>query len=318
MRIGISLRNIGGFGDGSGVDACIELARRADALGFDSVWLADHVVAPAVRSPGATATFPRSWDQPVFDPLVLLSAVAQVTQRVRIGTAVLVLPYRQPLMTAKMLATADRLAEGRLIFGVGAGWLEDEFRALGLSPVQFARRGDVTDDYLRAVKEAWLNTGPARYAGEHVRFTDVGTFPHPVQTPQIPIWAGGPGPRALRRAVRLGNGYIAIGADPSSLADEVAALRSAALRDRRDPDELTVAMVSRLTVCERPAAGPPAPLHGTPGQIVEALGRYGEAGLRHLIADVRLEGDSVLPATLAALETVAREVLPAVREAVGS
>lgn len=315
MRVGVSLRNIGGVG---GVDDCLQLARRAEALGFDSVWLGDHVVAPMSRAPDEASVFPRTWDQPVFDPLVLLSALAQVTQRVQIGTAVLVLPYRHPLMTAKMLATADRLSGGRVVFGIGTGWLEGEFRALGLPEAHFAERGAVTDDYLRAVKEAWLNTGPSRYTGDYVAFRDVGTFPHPLQTPHIPIWAGGPGRRAQVRAARLGNGYISIAANPAALADEVAALRRAAERDRRDPDELTVALLSRLTVCERPAVGDAPTLHGTPEQLVEALGRYREAGLQYLIADVRQEGDASLAATLAALETVAHGVLPAVRDGVAS
>jgi probable F420-dependent oxidoreductase len=319
MRIGVTLRNIGGFAGGSGVDACLDIAQRAESLGFDSVWLGDHVVAPVANQDSQATggrTFPQAWDQPVYDPLVLLSALAQATQRVQIGTAVLVLPYRHPLVTAKMLATADRLADGRIVFGVGAGWLQEEFRALGLPPTHFKQRGDVSDDYLRAIKEAWLNTGPARYAGEYVQFTDVGTFPHPVQTPQIPIWSGGPGQRAMLRAVRLGNGYIAVAADPASLGREVEELRRLAERDRRDPEELTVAMVSRIVVGERPPNSDAPALSGSPQQIAEALGAFGEAGLQHLIADVRQEGDASLTATLVALEAVAREVLPVVREAV--
>jgi alkanesulfonate monooxygenase SsuD/methylene tetrahydromethanopterin reductase-like flavin-dependent oxidoreductase (luciferase family) len=117
--------------------------------------------------------------------------------------------------------------------------------------------------------------------------------------------------------VRLGNGYIALAGTAESLADQVGELRRAAERDRRDPDELTVAMVSRLTVGERPPPGD-ASLRGSPQQIVEALGRFREAGLQHLIADVRAESGTTLAATLAALETVARDVLPAVKEAVAS
>jgi alkanesulfonate monooxygenase SsuD/methylene tetrahydromethanopterin reductase-like flavin-dependent oxidoreductase (luciferase family) len=99
----------------------------------------------------------------------------------------------------------------------------------------------VTDDYLRAMKEAWLNTGPSRYAGEFVRFTDVGTFPHPVRVPHIPIWAGGKGSRAMQRAVRLCDGYIAIASEPEMLRRDVAELGRLAELDRRDPDEITIA-----------------------------------------------------------------------------
>jgi probable F420-dependent oxidoreductase len=322
MRIGISVRNVGGFGpEEGGVHACLAMARHAEALGFDSVWVGDHLVLPfrpRSREPyRTTGEFPVAWRDAVYEPLVLLSALAQATRRVAIGVAVLVIPYRHPLVAAKMLATADRLAGGRVILGAGVGWLEEEFEALGLPAEHFRRRGAVTDDYLRAMKEAWLNTGPARYAGEFVRFRDVGTFPHPVRTPHIPIWAGGKGPRALRRAVRLGEGYLGIAAEPEALRREVAELRRLAERDRRDPDELTVALLAGITVTRAPAPSDRAPLTGTPAQIVEGLRRYREAGLQHLIAGVRAEGDRSPAATLAALETVAAEVLPAVRSGEG-
>jgi probable F420-dependent oxidoreductase len=306
MQIGVRIRNIGGYGEEAGVAACLEAARRAEALGFDSLWVGDHVVAPANAADGR---FPSAWDEEVYDPLVLLSALAQVTERATLGTAVLVAPYRQPLVAAKLLSTADRLSGGRIVCGVGTGWLEAEFRALGLSPEQFRERGAVTDDYLRAMKEAWLNTGPSRYTGEYVRFRDVGTFPHPVQAPHIPLWAGGNGRRALRRAARLCQGWIAVGLAPDALGGAVAELRRLAERDRRDPEEISVALVHRLTLRDGAAAGT-GPLDGTAEQIAAALDGYRAAGLQHLIADVRGD-DPSLAATLSALEAVAATVLPA-------
>ncbi len=311
MQIGVQIRNIGGYGEGAGVAACLAVARQAEALGFDSLWLGDHIVAPAAAAAGGTdGRFPTAWDEEVYDPLVLLSALAQVTERATLGTAVLVAPYRHPLVAAKLLSTADRLSRGRIVCGVGTGWLEPEFRALGLSPEQFRERGAVTDDYLRAMKEAWLNTGPSRYTGEYVRFRDVGTFPHPVQAPHIPLWAGGNGRRALRRAARLCQGWIAVGLDPDALGGAVAELRRLAERDRRDPEEITVALVHRLTLRDGAAAGGRS-LEGTVEQITAALEQYHAAGLRHLIADVRGGDDPSLAATLAALEAVAATLLPA-------
>ncbi len=310
MQIGVQLRNIGGYGAGAGVAACLDVARRAEALGFDSLWLGDHIVAPTGADDGADGRFPAAWDEEVYDPLVLLSALAQVTQRATLGTAVLVAPYRHPLVAAKLLSTADRLSRGRIVCGVGAGWLEPEFRVLGLSPEQFRERGAVTDDYVRAMKEAWLNTGPSRYTGEYVQFRDVGTFPHPVQAPHIPLWAGGNGRRSLRRAARLCQGWIAIGLDPDALGGAVAELRRLAERDRRDPDEITVALVQRLTLRDGAAAGG-GPLAGTAEQIAAALEQYHAAGLRHLIVDMRGGGDPSPGATLAALEAVAATLLPA-------
>ncbi|MGD9891186.1 MAG: TIGR03619 family F420-dependent LLM class oxidoreductase [Dehalococcoidia bacterium] len=319
MKIGITVRNLGGFGaEAGGIHACLDIARSAEALGYDSVWVADHVILPVE----ATARYPynesgrisATYRDAVYDPLVLISALAQATERVEIGVAVLVIPYRHPLMTAKMLATADQLSGGRVILGAGVGWLEDEFTALGLPPEHFAHRGSVTNDYLRAMKEAWLNTGPSWYQGRYVRFTDAGTFPHPVRQPHIPIWAGGKGEQVLIRAARLGNGYIAIASDPATLREEVEQLRRFAEADRRDPSELTVAMTGAITVTASPAGTDRAPLTGTPQQIVEGLNQYVEAGLQHLVATIRAVGDTSLEATRTAMEQVAREVRPALVE----
>jgi probable F420-dependent oxidoreductase len=322
MRVGVTVRNLDRFGPDGGVHDCLAIARRAEALGYDSVWVADHVVIPReIRSRypyNATGTFRHGPTDDIYDPLVLISALAQITERVEIGVAVLVVPYRHPLMTAKMLATADRLSEGRIILGAGVGWLEEEFTALGLPAAHFAHRGSVTNDYLRAIKEAWLNTGPSWYRGRYVQFTDTGTFPHPVRQPHIPIWAGGKGEQALIRAVRLCDGYIAIASDPDTLRQEVAELRRRAESDRRDPDELTVAAQAPITLTAAPADRDRPLLTGTPEQIVEDLHRYGASGLQHLITTVRSDGDPSLDGTLAAMETCAREVLPQVRTGSGS
>jgi probable F420-dependent oxidoreductase len=317
MQIGVTVRNLGGFGEeAGGIHACFDIARTAEAFGFDSVWVADHVILPReakARYPyNESGRISAGYRDEVYDPLVLISALAQATERVEIGVAVLVIPYRHPLITAKMLATADQLSEGRIILGAGVGWLEDEFEALGLPPEHFAHRGSVTNDYLRAIKEAWLNTGPSWYRGRYVRFTDVGTFPHPVRQPHIPIWAGGKGEQVLIRAARLCNGYIAIASDPITLRDEVTQLRRVAEADRRDPAELTVAMTGAITVTATPAGDGRAPLTGTPEQIVEGLHQYAEAGLQHLVATIRTEGDASLEATRMAMERVAREVRPMV------
>ncbi|MGI8549175.1 MAG: TIGR03619 family F420-dependent LLM class oxidoreductase [Dehalococcoidia bacterium] len=319
MKIGITVRPFYGFGGAEGgVHACLEIGRRAEQLGYDSVWLTDHVVLPEhieARYPyNEAGQFMYSWRDDVYEPLVLMSALAQLTERVEIGVAVLVIPYRHPLMTAKMLSTADRLSNGRIILGAGAGWLQDEFEALGLPADHFEHRGSVTNDYIRAMKEAWGNTGPSRYAGKYVNFTDVGTFPHPVRTPHIPIWAGGKGRQAMLRAVRLCDGYLAIAADPVALRHEIDELQRLSERDRRDPGELTIALMGNIMLTAGPAPADRQPLTGNPEQILEDLRRYEEAGLGHLVAGVRTDRGPTLEATLAAMEVIAHEVLPAVRE----
>ena len=318
MKIGVLVQNFAGFPDtGRSTRACVDLAVHAERVGFDSVWVTDHIVLPrerAARYPhNDSGTFPYSWQQDIHDPIVLLGALAQATQRVELGVAVLVIPYRHPLTTAKMLATADQLAEGRLILGAGVGWLKDEFDALGLTDEVFTHRGSVTEDYLRAMCAAWTADGAASYDGAYVRFRDVGTFPRPARAPHVPIWVGGKGDRALRRAVRLGDGYLAISSDAATLRTEVSRLHGFARDEGRDPASLTVGLIERILVSDASLGADRSPLHGSPSQIVEGLLTFADAGLQHLVAGIRLAGDATFDAAVAALERVAATVLPHVR-----
>jgi probable F420-dependent oxidoreductase len=315
VKVGALVQNFAGFPDtGRSARACIDFAVHTERAGFDSVWVTDHIVLPRERRAlyphNETGTFPYSWQQDIHDPIVLLSALAQATQRVELGVAVLVIPYRHPLTTAKMLATADQLAEGRIILGAGVGWLHDEFAALGLSDDVFAHRGSVTEDYLKAMREAWTADGAASYEGDYVRFRDVGTYPRPARQPHLPVWVGGKGDRALRRAARLGDGYLAISADPTMLRAEVSRLHSFATDIGKDPAELTVALIDGIVVTPSPLGAARSPLHGTAEQIVEGLRAFADAGLQHLVAGVRHAGDATYGASVGALDIVAADVLP--------
>src|SRR3954451_20619920 len=164
LKVGTLVQNFGGFPEtGRGARACVDIAQHAEQAGFDSVWVTDHIVLPASREAryphNASGDFPYTWEQEIYEPVALLAALAQATSRVAIGTAVLVIPYRHPLLMAKMLATIDQLAGGRVILGAGVGWLRDEFDALGLDESVFVRRGSVTDDYLQAIRTAWAAPG---------------------------------------------------------------------------------------------------------------------------------------------------------------
>lgn len=307
MRIGALVQNFGGFpGSGLGGRACLEVAQRAEAVGLDSVWVTDHIVLPRVRQAryphNDTGTFPYEWDEAIYEPVTLLAALAAVTTRVALGTAVLVIPYRHPLTTAKMLATIDDLAGGRLILGAGVGWLRDEFDALGLPPEVYEHRGSVTEDHLRAMREAWTADGPASHDGRFVSFRDVGTFPRPPRP--VPVWIGGKGDQALRRAARIGDGYFAISSDAEQLRSEVARLRELAKDVGRDPAELTVALIDGITFTDRPLDGERRPLSGTPEQVAEGLAALAAAGLDHLVAGIRLADDLTLEGALEALERV--------------
>jgi alkanesulfonate monooxygenase SsuD/methylene tetrahydromethanopterin reductase-like flavin-dependent oxidoreductase (luciferase family) len=238
-----------------------------------------------------------------------MAALAIATDRVEIGVSVLVIPYRLPLLTAKMLATADQLSNGRILLGAGVGWLRDEFEALGLDEEHFERRGSVTVDYLRAMKEAWTAEAGASYEGTFTTFHDIGATrqPHP------PIWVGGQGDRALRRSVDLGQGYLAISSSPSLLASDTQRLKVLCAEQGRDFAELTIGHIDGLVLAPDDTQMPGATLVGGRQKILDGLGAYAEAGLNHLVAGISRHGDQSFEGVVDALEEVAAEILPKAR-----
>lgn len=316
MRFGVAIGNLGAFGDPAGVDACIEVAQAADQLGYDSVWTNDHIVVPTnieSRYPyNETGIFPASPTVRCYEPLVMMSALAAATENAQIGCSVLVIPYRHPAVTAKMLAAADRISGGRIVLGAGVGWMREEFEALNLPPEHFEHRGSVTNEYLRAMKEMWTNSGPSSFHGEYVQFKNVGAYPKPAQQGGIPIVVGGNGINAWRRASRWGDGYHAAFQSVESLAYEVEGVREACRRDRRDPDELEISMLAgiRLTDEAWPDAERPL-LCGTPDDIASDLLDLGKVGLDHLIATPTVSAETQLQRVLGGIETMAAEILPA-------
>ena len=309
MRVGVLVQNFGGFPDtGRGARACVDLARHAEGAGYDSVWVTDHIVLPANRATpyphNDSGSFPYAWHQDIHEPLVLLGALATATERVLLGVSVLVIPYRHPLLTAKMLATVEQLSAGRVVLGAGVGWLREEFDALGLDPSIFVHRGAVTDDYLEVMRAAWTADGAVAHDGRFVRFDAVGTYPHPVQRP-LPVWIGGKGPRSLRRTVALGDGYLAISSDPAVLAAEVAELRALEHAAGRAERPATIALIDGIVVTDRALGADRHPLHGTPEQILEGLTAFAGAGLEHLVAGVRPAGDGSFAGALDALDAIA-------------
>ena len=211
------------------------IARRAEETGWESLWVGEHVVLPEPRPP-ASPMEPRD---PILDPLVALAFLAAHTRRVRLGTGVIILPQRNPLVLAKQLASLDVLSSGRLIVGVGAGYLAPEFRALG---VPLADRGRRTDEYLAAMRAIWTMEQPA-YHGRYVDFADVQAFPHPVQQPCPPIVVGGHSQGAYRRAVTMAHGWYGWGQDPAATARAVAEL-GAVMREHGRPPELGTLEIS--------------------------------------------------------------------------
>lgn len=197
------------FGIGSGICAephvALSVAQAAESSGFDSVWTGEHVVLPDPQAPPSPArpTFP------MLHPSAVLSFLAAGTSTIKLGTGIILVPQRNPVVLAKELASLDVLSEGRLLFGIGVGYLKQEFDALGVS---FEARGARTDEYLEAMQALWTQEQPA-YRGEFVSFSGVQAYPRPVQKPHPPIVVGGMSSSAYRRAVTRGNGWYGFALD---------------------------------------------------------------------------------------------------------
>ena len=240
MKFGTILPHIGPLAAGpDALDSLLSVAQKTEALGFDSLWVGDHVVLPTAIKPrypyNDTGEFPLPAEAALLEPLTVLGFLTGVTRRVRLGPSVLVLPHRNPIVTAKMFASLDVLSRGRIIFGAGIGWMEEEISLLG---APFKRRGALSDEYLRAMRELWTNPDP-HFEGEFCRFSGIKCEPKPLQNP-LPIWIGGHSARAMRRIVEFGDGWIAV---PKSLAvfqDGMAMLREATDRGGRDLNDIEI------------------------------------------------------------------------------
>ncbi len=220
-------------------DQALEICRRAEAAGFESLWGGEHVILPSAiesRYPyTADGKIPAEPDTPIPDPLIWLAFAAAAAPSMRLGTCILIVPQRNPLVLAKELATLDRISGGRVELGLGVGWLREEFEALG---VPWARRGARNDEYIEAMRALWA--GPhAEFHGEFVDFDPVTCSPRPVQE-RIPILVGGDTDAAISRAVRLADGYFPGEGDAERLGGLITRLRQAAEDAGRDPDGIEI------------------------------------------------------------------------------
>lgn len=296
MQLGVHLPQVGPNATREGV---LALARRAEELGFDSLWVSDHVVVPRqIRGqyPGAGgawgAAFPVPPDWPFLEAISTLLFAAGFTQRLLLGISVLVVPQRNPVLTAKMLATLDVLSGGRLIFGAGIGWLPEEFAALD---VPFAQRGARTEEYLRLIKALWTEDHPS-FRGRFYSLDDVGFYPKPLQKPHPPIWMGGWAEAALRRVARLADGWHS-GGPPQALAERYQLLRRFAKEAGRDPDAVALSVRTESHLW---SAGPQVAL--------ETLRQYRDIGARHAIL---VFAGRTIELALERMEGFARDLRPA-------
>ncbi len=234
MKFALRYCNTGRYADPA---AAVELLQAAEEAGFESAWTVEHTVVPE----GYESAYPYSPDGkmaggksdiPLPDPLIWLSYAAAATSRIKLGTAILILPQHNPVITAKQVATLDHLSGGRVLLGIGVGWLREEFEAIGAS---FDDRGARTDEYVAAMRELWSAERPS-FHGEFVRFDGAHCRPRPVNG-AVPIIVGGHSRAAARRAGRLGDGFFPARGAPEDLFDLA---RRTAEEHGRDPDALEI------------------------------------------------------------------------------
>jgi len=291
MRYGFYLPTRGPTSD---ADSLVKIVEQAERLGFDSTVIADHVVFPVQIESSYPYTvggnFPGGWE--ALEQLSLMAFIAGKTQNLRLITSVMILPYRNPVVTAKMLATIDVLSNGRVIVGVGVGWLREEFETLGC--FEFDRRGTLSDEYLKIFKTLWTQE-PASFDGEFYRFDALHFLPKPIQKPHPPIWIGGHSRPALRRVARFADGWHPVGANPAvplqpkQFAGSCEELRRLTELEGRRYEDLTICFKAPLYDKNTTTVSGTdrRPFSGSTSQVVDDIGTYGELGVHELIVDFR-------------------------------
>jgi probable F420-dependent oxidoreductase len=309
MNIGVHVVNARPWAT---ADSIVALGTRAEALGFDSLWVSDQVVIPSELEPsypyGTTPQYDIQANENFFEALTVLTYLAGRTSRVHLGTSVLVLPYRQPPVVAKQWATLDALSGGRTILGVAAGFMREQFEALGVDT--FDRRGAATDEAIRILRAAWAPGAEFSFTGEVYRFPPVRFLPKPARPGGPPIWVGGNGRRAIRRAAELGDGWHTVRVGPDELGAGVATLHELLERSGRQPADVVVSAKFRLYAPGTGPRGEPhaSELNGSAEVMAASLRSHRDAGLEYLVLDPTQHG---APAeALEAIDFFAREVRP--------
>ena len=286
MEFGFALPNTT---DGASL---LKFARAVEDFGFESVWTGDHIVLPIDETDQYPYTpdgrFVARPDDPLLDALVTLSYIASATSRIDIGTTVIIVPYRNPILQAKMFATLDFLTEGRVVCGVGVGWLEKEFDVLGAS---YADRGAVTDEYLEIFRTLWTDEQP-EFHGDHYDLDGIYFAPKPVRHGHIPIWVGGHSRRAIRRTVKYGDAWHPTRQTPEFVQRNLPYLREYCQHAGRDFNDITVSLkrtlhFTDLGIEEGPANRSDGALIASTGEVIEDVNACDEIGIQQLTFDFR-------------------------------
>jgi len=273
LRFGVTIPNNWGIADPRQV---LAMGPLAESLGYDSIWVMDHLLNSGyIRE--------RLDDKPYYHPLATLSYLAATTHRVSLGTSVLVLPYHNPVELAKYAATLDQMSGGRLILGVGAGAMTEEFQSLG---VPFKRWGALTNEAMVIMKELWTSADP-KYHSERWTLDGFKFAPKPAQQPAIPFWVGGSSAGAKKRAATLGDGWHPTGMPPEEFHAGREEVRKLAAAAGRDPDALVMSIRVEVEVGGKASSARAANRARLPGdhpdQMIAGIQGYQRAGVEHIV-----------------------------------
>ena len=268
MRFGYILPN---YGRMMSARQLVELSRTSEELGFDSVWATDHIIMPTeLREPYGH----------LLEPLITLASVASATDRLKVGTSCIVLPQRNPILLAKQAAALDLLSKGRVILGLGAGWVEPEFRFLN---ADFARRGKLMDEGIKLMKSLWRDD-VVNFDGDFFHLKDALFFPKPINK-DIPVWIGGNGRTAVRRTIRLGDGWHPVGPDLEEFM-----MGAEEIRHSKKGATLSVRMTTDVRKKRAPYMGSNKEkrivVSGSPADIRKKIDAYANAGLEYYCASI--------------------------------
>ena len=290
----------------------MQAAQQAESLGYDSVWAADRLVMPwkieTTYPYSKEATFIVPPDRPFFDTLTCLAFLAGCTEKIQLGMSVMVLPYRHPLHWAKIATTIDQLSMGRLILGVGVGWMEEEFTAMN---APFKERGKVSDEQLTLLKQLWSEEHIS-FHGRYYNVDDIAFNPKPYQKPRLPIWVGGEGKHAQRRAAIFGDAWFPyfVRITPNELAAGFENVRSEARKAGRKPEDVQLACCLPIEITANAGAPIENYLKGSIDQVTERLMEFMDVGVVHIGLQFMIPH---YPERQEQIERFAREALPTLK-----
>ena len=273
IKIGVTVPNNWGVAD---VKDVVEFGPLAEKLGFESVWVMDHLFNNGYIGE-------RLDDKPYYHPLATLSHISATTERILLGTSVLVLPYHNPVELAKYTATLDQMSAGRMVLGVGVGAMTEEFEALG---IPMSQRGSLTNESINIMKELWTHSSSS-YSSSRWSFSEIKFAPKPFQTPHIPLWIGGSSSGALKRVVNLGDGWHPSGVTPEEFSMGRLEIIELSKRTGRNPESLTMSARVEVEVGSGPSsarAANRARLSGdNPEEMIAGIEAYRSAGVEHIV-----------------------------------